>query len=69
MGACCNVNEKDLATECEVPGGGRPGTVANKNTNQALQTNGKSNLELFQYQQLDIFQPQYNNQVVMDIIE
>jgi len=31
MGACCNTNDKDTATECEVPGG-RPGQLAANRT-------------------------------------
>ena len=60
MGACCNTADKDTTTECQVPGG-----QLQNQRNQQFKTNGKSNLELFQYQQLEIFQPQNNNQVVM----
>jgi hypothetical protein len=64
MGVCCNTADQDTTTECEVPGG-KPGTTSQ---NQK-QLKGKSVLEQFQYQQLEIFQPQNNNKCVMDIID
>ena len=63
MGACCNTTDKDLGTDCEVPGG-KMGEHQPAD-NHTYKGNMKNNMDLFQNEQLEIFEQSNNNQIVL----
>lgn len=61
MGACCQADQGKTA-ELDIPSGSRPGEL------RGVPQKSGGTKEQFENQRLEIFQPNHNNQLVLEVI-